>query len=150
RPAVFRGLLDREPDVAAIVSAFDAGITVEVCGEPGSGKTALLRHLAHHPRAASFTDGIVYLSARHHTRLDLLQRLFEAFCESDTIAKATDAEIRRGLQDAHALILLDDVSLSQDDMELILGAAPRCAFVVATRQRCLWSEVRELELAGLP
>jgi hypothetical protein len=150
RPRLIRGLVDRRTEIAAIVSALDAGIPVEIIGEPGIGKTALLRHLSHHPRAESFADGIVYLSARQSTRIDLQNRIFEAFYESDTICQPTDAEMRRGLQDKHALILLDEVSLPQKELEQILDTAPRCAFVVATRERRLWGEVRSVSLAGLP
>ena len=149
RPRPIRGLVDRRTEAAAALSAIDAGLPVEVNGEPGVGKTALLRHLAHHPRAGAFVDGIVYLSARHRTSLDLQQRIFEAFYESDTICKPTAAEIRRALQDKHALILLDDVGLPQNELEDVLDIAPRLAFVVATRDRCLWGEVRSITLAGL-
>ena len=150
RPRLIRGLVDRRMDLAAALSALDAGLLVEASGEPGIGKTAVLRHLAHHPRAASFVDGIVYLSARHQSSLDLQQLLFEAFYESDEFCKPTEAEIRRGLQDKQALILLDDVHLTQDELEQVLDIAPRAAFVVATRERRLWGEVRSLALKGLP
>jgi len=150
RPRLLRGLVDRRTEAAAALSALDAGLPVEISGPSGTGKTAILRHLAHHPRASSFTDGIVYLPARQGTSLDLLQRLFEAFYESDTICKPADAEIRRALQDTHALVLLDDVGLPQDEVEQVLDAAPRSAFVIATRDRCLWGEVRSIVLSGLP
>ena len=76
--------------------------------------------------------------------------IFEAFYESDEFCKPTEAEIRRGLQQKQALILLDDVHLTQAEMEQVLDIAPRSAFVVATRERCLWGEVRSLTLKGLP
>ena len=76
RPRSLRSLVDRRMETAAVLSALDAGLPVEVSGAPGVGKTALLRHVAHHPRTRSFVDGIVYLSARHQTCLDLLQRIF--------------------------------------------------------------------------
>ena len=150
RPRLIRGLVDRRMDLAAALSALDAGLLVEASGEPGIGKTAVLRLLAHDPRAASFVDGIVYLSARHQSSLDLQQLLFEAFYESDAFCKPTEGEIRRGLQDKQALILLDDVHLAQDELEQVLDIAPRAAFVVATRERRLWGEARSLALKGLP
>ena len=143
-----RGLLDRR-ELAAALSALDAGLPVEVTGEPGIGKTAFLRQLAHHPRAATFADGIVYLSARHLPSLDLLQQLFEAFYEWDEIRKMTEAEIRHGLEQKHALILLDDLHVTQDELERVCDAAPRAAFVIATRARCLWSEGHTITLQGL-
>ncbi len=150
RPRLPRGLVDRRTETASALSAIDAGLPVELSGEPGTGKTAILRHLAHHPRAGSFVDGIVYLSARNRTSLDLVQCLFEAFYESDTICKPTDAEIRHALQDMHALILVDDVNLPQRDLERVLDVAPRAAFAIAVRERSVWSEVRSIALAGLP
>lgn len=149
RPRLLRGLIDRRAETAAALSAFDAGLPVEVSGAPGIGKTALLRHLAHHPRAASFVDGIVYLSARHRTSLDLLQRIFESFCETDRACKPADAEIRRSLQDKHALVLLDDVALPQNELERVLDIAPHSAFVIAARERCLRGEARSIALTGL-
>lgn len=150
RPRLLRGLVDRRTELAAVLSALDAGMLVEVTGPPGIGKTALLRHLAHHDRASAFPDGVVYLSARDDSPIDLLQRIFDAFYESDTPAQPTIAEIRRGLQDKQALVLLDDVRLSQDGLDLALDCAPRCAFVVSTRERRLWGELRSLPLTELP
>src|SRR6516225_1909425 len=57
RPRLLRGLIDRRVELDAALSALDVGLPVEISGEPGVGKTAILRHLAHHPRAASFADG---------------------------------------------------------------------------------------------
>ena len=149
RPKSVRGLLDRR-EFAAALSSLDAGLPVEVTGEPGIGKTAFLRQLAHHPRAATFADGIVYLSARHLPSLDLLQLLFEAFYEWDEVRKMTEAEIRHGLEQKHALILLDDLQVTQDELERVCDVAPRAGFVIATRARCLWSEGHTITLKGLP
>ena len=149
RPRLIRRLLNRQIEVAAALSALDAGLPIELSGEPGIGKTAVLRHLAHHTRAASFVDGIAYVQARGQPFTDLLQLIFEAFYESDEISKPTNAEIRRGLGDKQALIILDDVDLTQHELEQVLDIAPQSAFVVATRARCLWDEVRSLTIKGL-
>jgi hypothetical protein len=149
QPSLIRGLVDRQAELAAAMSALDTGVPVEIIGPPGIGKTALLRHLAHHPRA-SLVDGTVYLSARHRLPMDLRQRIFDAFYASQTPCRPMDADIRRGLQDKHALILLDEVSLTQHELEEVFDIAPRCAFVVAARERCLWGEGRTIALAGLP
>jgi hypothetical protein len=95
-------------------------------------------------------DGIVYLPARHQSSADLQQQIFEAFYDSDEICKPTEAEIRRGLQEKRALILLDDVHLGLNELEQVLDIGPRSAFVVVTRERRLWGEVRSLTLTGLP
>ena len=149
-PRLIRGLFGRQAELAAVLSALDAGVPVEISGEPGIGKTAVLRYLAHHPRAASFVDGIVYLPARHRSSADLQQQIFEAFYDIDEICKPTETEIRRGLQEKRAFILLDDVHLGLNELEQVLDLAPRSAFVVVTRERRLWGEVRSLTLTGLP
>ena len=149
RPRLIRRLLDRRMELAAAFSALDASLPIELSGEPGIGKTAILRHLAHHARAASFVDGIAYVRARRQPFADLLQLIFEAFYERDTVSQPTDAEIRRGLRDTQALILLDDVQLTPHELEQVLDIAPQSAFAVATRERCLWGEVRSLALKGL-
>ncbi len=150
RPRSMSGLVDRQMDLDAALAALDAGLAVEVSGEPGIGKTAVLNHLAHHPRAGSFADGVVYLSARQQMPGDLRQMLFEAFHETDEFYKPTDDEIRRGLQETHALILLDDVHCAPDELEQVLDTAPRSVFVAATRERRLWGEARSFALKGLP
>ena len=149
RPRVIRGLVGRQAELATALAAIEAGFPIEVSGEAGIGKTAFLRHLAHHRHAASFDDGIVYLSARHQSCADLLQLLFEAFYESDGVLKPADARIRRDLRDKRALILLDDVRLAQEELDQLFEIAPGCAFVVATHKRCLWDEGRNLTLTGL-
>ncbi len=150
RPGLTRGLLDRRQELTDALSAVDAGLSIEVSGEPGVGKTAFLHQLAHHSGAAAFADGVVYISARHQSSADILQLIFEAFYESDQVRKPTEAEIRRGLEEKQALILLDDVQLQHDEMERVLDVAPRSALALATRERCLLGEVRSVVLPGLP
>ena len=150
RPRAIRGLIGRHVDLAKALFGLDAGLAVEVTGKPGIGKTAILRHLAHHPAATSFADGIVFQTARSQSAADLLHRLFDAFYDSDATVQPTEVEMRRALQDTHALILLDDVQLAHDDLEHLFDVAPRCAFVIATGDDRLVGEVRRLALAGLP
>ncbi len=150
RPRLIRGLLDRQGELTSALSALDAGLPIEVSGEPGIGKTALLRHLAHQPRAAAFVDGILYVPAQHQPASDIVQIIFEAFNESEASCLPTDAEIRRGLQEKQAFIILDDVHLPQNELERVIDIAPRSVVAVATRERCLWGEVRGLALKGLP
>ena len=149
-PRVIRRLFGRSTELVEIFRALDTGVPIELSGEPGIGKTAILRHLAHHPHTASFDDGVVYLSARHRSSADLLQLIFEAFYESDEIRKPTETETRRGLRGKRALILLDDVRLPPHELDQLLDIAPQSAFVVAARERCSVREVRSVALKGLP
>jgi LysM repeat protein len=150
RPRPLPGLVDRETEVGAATGALRSATPVAFHGQDGLGKTALLRHLAHHAATSSFPDGVVYLSARRQAVDDLLQSLFDAFYESDVPFKPTDAQVRHALQGKRALILLDDVSLARDEVETLLDAAPSCAFLLASAERCLWGEGRAMGLRGLP
>src|SRR6185436_14758912 len=149
RPGLTRGLLGHQQELSDALSAVDAGLSIEVSGERGVGKTAFLHQLAHHSGAAAFVDGVIYISARGQSSADILQLIFEAFYESDQVAKPTTAEIRRGLEDKQALILLDDVQLARNEMEQLFDVAPRSALALATRERCLLGEVRSVVLHGL-
>jgi hypothetical protein len=149
RPGLTRGLLGHQQELSDALSAVDAGLSIEVSGERGVGKTAFLYQLAHHSGAAAFVDGVIYISARGQSSADILQLIFEAFYESDQVSKPTTAEIRRGLEDKQALILLDDVQLARNEMEQLLDVAPRSALALATRERCLLGEVRSVVLHGL-
>jgi LysM repeat protein len=150
RPRPLLGLVDRETEVGAATGALRSATPVAFHGQDGLGKTALLRHLAHHAATSSFSDGVVYLSARRQSVDDLLQSLFDAFYESDVPFKPTGAQARHALQGKRALILLDDVCLARDEVETLLDAAPGCAFLLASAERCLWGEGRALGLHGLP
>ncbi len=150
RPRPFPGLLDREAEVSAASVALQSATPVEFHGQAGLGKTTLLRHLAHHPAATSFPDGVVYLSARHQPVADLLQFLFDAFYESDAPFKPTDTQVQHALQDKQSLILLDDIDLARDEVEALMDAAPGCTFLLASPERRLWGEGRAVALHGLP
>src|SRR5262249_766708 len=62
----------------------------------------------------------------------------------------TDAEIQHALQGKHALVLLDDVDLTRDEMIELINAVPGCAFVFASVERHLWGEGLARTLKGLP
>jgi hypothetical protein len=150
RPRPFPDLLDRDTEIKKATAALQSAQPVEFHAAAGLGKTALLRHLAHHPTAASLPDGVVYLSARHQPAADLLQSLYDAFYETSIPYKPTDAQLKHDLQNTRALILLDDVELPREDVEKVMDAAPACAFLLASPERRMWGEGQSVALDGLP
>jgi len=150
RPRPFPDLLDREAEVGTATTALRSASPVAFYGAAGLGKTALLRHLAHHRVTARFPDGVVYLSARGRSSDDLLQSLFDAFYECDVPFKPTQAQVRHALREKRAIILLDDVDLGRDEAEVLMDVAPHCGFVLASVTRCLWGEGSAVALRGLP
>jgi len=150
RPRPASGLLDREAEMRAAATALQSALPVDLHGQPGVGKTTLLRHLAHHPVAASFPDGVVYLSAQRQSVEDLLQSLFSAFYESDVPCKPTPDQFRQALRGKRALVVLDDVSLAHGEVRALLDTAPTCTFLLAAPERCLWGRGQAIGLRGLP
>lgn len=147
-PRPFPGLLGRQAELDRAREAGEAGLPVNVYGEPGIGKTALLRHLAHLPARAP--DGTVYLLAGDAPASDVLQSVFEALYESDRPIKATEAQLRHLLGDVRAAILLDDVDLGRGGLDAVAGVAPGSWFVAASRDRLMWGEGVTVRLGGLP
>jgi len=149
RPPDLPGFLDREEEVRAATAALQSAPPVAFHGPAGVGKTALLRHLAHHPSTAAFPDGVVYLSARQWALEDIVQFLFDAFYESDVPFKATDVQIRQYLQGKRALVMLDDADLAWHQVQTLMGAAPGCTFVVTSAERRPWRGGEAIEVRGL-
>ncbi|NET51196.1 MAG: hypothetical protein F6K09_21475, partial [Merismopedia sp. SIO2A8] len=72
-------LLNRQAEVKAAIATLHAGGTIEFSGEPGIGKTALLRALSHHPQLTlRFPGGMVYQRVYERPIDDVLQSIFEA------------------------------------------------------------------------
>ena len=115
---------------------------------PGGGKTSVLRRLSH-LAATTLEDGVVYLRAAGWPREDVERFLFDAFYESDAPYQPTPFELRRGLADRHALVVLDDVDQQRDEVGELLDSAPGCRFVLASEQPEPWGEARTLALGGL-
>lgn len=87
-------------------------------GAHGSGRSTLLRQLGNQPAAAAMPDGVLLLDGRFQVRHpdDLLQRLFERFFTSDTTVRVTPDTARAWLGQVTALLLLDSLPFSADEL----------------------------------
>lgn len=150
RPKPFRDLLDRVTETTDITNALESQESVECIGESGYGKTTLLRHLAHQAQLSTFAAGVVYFQVNQQSDADLLKSLFDAFYTCDFPIKPTETEIRSYLQSVNALILLDDVNISAEQIKTLINNAPNCTFIVVNKERSLFGETREVTLKGLP
>src|SRR5215211_277558 len=150
-PRPFSGLLDRREEVSSAVAVLEGASPVEFHGPPGVGKTALLHYLAHYKFAPVFSAGIIFFSAiRRRPVDDLLLDLFDAFYERDPTHIPTSVQMRHGLRNEHALVVLDDVDLEREEVEALMDAAPASVFLSASTERRLWSGGRTIALRGLP
>ena len=146
-PRPGRELLGREHVLERASEAIASGMPVEVVGPPGSGKTALLRHLAY--RGGAPEGGVVYCRAASQPLDDVLAFLFDAFYEADRPYLPTPAELRLRLQARGALILVDDLEADGAEGQALLDSAPACRFVFAATEPRLETTKRELALEGL-
>ena len=149
RPRPFPGLLGRKSEVATVTGAVDRSLPFEFYAEPGWGKSALLRHLASHLSPAAHAEGVVYERAADHSVPDLLQFIFDAFYRTSVPIKATEGQLRHYLQPVRALIVLDDLDLSREEVETLLFTVPNSVFVVTSIQRNLWGDGAAAALRGL-
>jgi hypothetical protein len=146
-------LLGRQREVAQVTQALQLASPVEVYGEVGLGKTALLRSLAYHTSFADlFTDGLVYRRIRCQPVTDVVQALFDDFWhyEGNVAVKPTDTEIRYALRGKQAVVLLDDVEWAREDIEELANYLPSLTFLLASPSRQLWEDAQAIALSGLP
>ena len=152
RPKDFPELLGRDEEVRTITSAFlaeggTASEPVEIFGPSGTGKTALVRNVAHHP-SAQFPDGVVYTASRQPAP-DLLRFLFQTFYETPEPLMPNDAELFDAMQRVEALVFLDDVGLDRKQLDTLKNIAPRCLFVLTSNAQLLFEGGPAFALRGL-
>ncbi|MCU0568667.1 MAG: hypothetical protein MUF49_18975 [Oculatellaceae cyanobacterium Prado106] len=150
-PRSFPLLIGRKEEIKIALGTLPYEHSIEFYGSAGVGKTALLRHLSHHPAIApAFTDGIIYHRLRYgETVTDLLQVLFDAFYESKTRFQATTLQIRQALASRKALVILDGLAFKREDIDQLLNELPDLTFLFATGDRCAWSHVKSVGVQGL-
>ncbi len=148
-PRAFAGLVGRQTEIDSAIAALQAKQTVEIYGQAGTGKSVLLRYLAHNPQiTTSHADGIVDLSAIGSVS-DRLQTLFSLFYLSCPNLKLSDGNVRQALRSPQVLILLDDDGLTATELQQLIAALPDSTFLIASRDRRFWGEGRSIELDGL-
>jgi Divergent InlB B-repeat domain len=148
-PPPFPDRVDREAEAAAVLDWGEPPRAVNLYGESGIGKSYVLAVAANEPGARALHDGVVSLFAKSLPLQDMLQACFEEFWDCEPPFKASDAEIRRALREREALVVVDSVELPPDEAQALVGAAPGCRFVLASREQTLW-DGKAVELAGLP
>ncbi|MBS1912783.1 MAG: ATP-binding protein [Bacteroidetes bacterium] len=150
RPKSFPDLLDRVAEREEALTSVARNMTVELCGAPGLGKTAMLRYISNVCTGDYCADGVVYIDGRGRPPADILQFVFDAFHEYEVPYKPTDAELARALGNKRALIVVDDLQTTDDDFRLLANKLSSAAFLVASEAGCLVQEVDNVDLHGLP
>jgi hypothetical protein len=144
RPVAF---VDRVDETERLVASLRAADAIEVVGPPGSGRSTLLRQVAHDPRLATLPSGVVHLSCGGEGAADTARSLFDVFYETSSPYQPSRGELRHRLAEVDAALLLDDVALSTDEATHLLDLVPRSGVVLVTDASVLASS---LPLGPLP
>ncbi|MGW0657514.1 hypothetical protein [Streptodolium elevatio] len=148
--------LGRQAEIEELRGLLARGTSVRVGGPAGIGRSTLLKYLASGD-AAGAPDGVIALSGHGRGLDDLLQQFHDA-CFSGEPYRPTRAAQAELLSGVAALVVVDDLDLSPDETEELLGIAPECAFLVASKPSAegIDAAVRaespffEITLGGLP
>jgi hypothetical protein len=148
RPSPFPvTLLDRDTERSVVEQASSSGLPVGFYSTEGFGKTFLLEYFSHQ---LNLPDGVVYIAANKMTLDRVQSELFTAFFECDQKYSPNQTEYRELFKEKRALILLDDISLPQNEVEILLGYFPRCVVIVTSAERYDLRRGEIYRVDGLP
>ena len=139
-------LLGRDDELRQLEDWIKAGERVQVYGERGTGKSAVLRNAA--VRRASDGADVLFLPAAGLAVEDVIQRLFQA-CYDVTSYRPDFGELKRLMNSIEALIVIDDFEGSTDDLAVLLRAIPSGGLILASTESVLSGRGRPLQLHGL-
>ncbi len=138
-------LFGRDAQCARIATWLDEQLPVQVHGESGIGRTALLRRVAA-DRAA--VRPVVFLNAAGLSHDDLVQEIFQAFYDVTEYRPPTD-RLRRLLGSVAAMLVIDDFGGTSAELTALLDLVPSCDVLIGSIQRTLLADGQALHLRGL-
>jgi hypothetical protein len=147
-PPQFPGLVGRATERRRIRDALGSGLCVEVHGSGGIGKTALLRAAANDVLPASTPDGVVAIPARLGLA-DTLGYVFDTCYVGTRRVVPRHEELITALADLRLLLVVDDTSLTRDDVEALREAVPRSLLLLAATEQRVFEGVESVGLGGL-
>ncbi|GAA0668774.1 hypothetical protein GCM10010193_20790 [Kitasatospora atroaurantiaca] len=144
-------LLDREADTAQLLGLLAEGRSIRLVGQAGSGRSALLAAVADAAGGLA-PDGVVRLSGHRRTAQDLLQDLFAATHRAPGF-RPDPHQLPELLAGVGAVVVIDDVEPSGQELEDLLATAPECAFLISVAPGSpllpLGSRLEDHPVAGL-
>ena len=143
-----RTIIGRDHELSRIRSLLEQGLSVEVAGPLGVGRTTVLSALSEHILAVSAPQGVVAVPAGLPVD-DVLQFVFDACFERSRRVKPTPEELRRYLRDVRILVILDDPELDRQQTERILAALPSAVFAMGVAEPMLLLGDSAITLNGL-
>ncbi|MFG3223533.1 ATP-binding protein [Kitasatospora sp. NPDC048194] len=122
-------LLDREADIAELLGLLAEGRSIRLVGQAGSGRSTLLSAVAE-AAADLAPGGVVQLCGHRRTAADLLQDLFAATHHAPGY-RPDPGQLAAHLAGISAVVVIDEAEPTGAELEELLAAAPRCAFLIS-------------------
>ncbi len=150
-----RSFIGRKPELEKLESWIAASEPILLHGMDGMGKTTLAKQAANGAAAASQPNGVVYLEGVDEAGQmlgfgDLVQRLFDALFESEPPLKVNLTTARTYLSNARALILLNSLTLTDDNLQKLLDLFPSAPILVAAETGSRLDAFQDLSLTPMP
>jgi hypothetical protein len=139
----------RDEQLDVVRRALRARRPVGLFGTCGYGKTTLLRYVAATAGTEAFAGGGVYLQAGPGGLRDLLHQLIGELYTADQPVKLTPDQCAEVLSQVHALVAVDDVTLTRGQVDYLQSVLPECSVLLSSQHPVLDQDDSH-QLAGLP
>jgi len=141
-------LVGRQAENEALETAIQASKKVSFYAANGMGKTALVSKLIYSLNEADPSRNIAYVNANGHHGDDLARDVYDLFFDRQNYIPNRQ-QIARQLQQAQALLFVDNLDVPGNDIPALINVAPRCSFVLISTECALPTQGEEVALSGL-
>ena len=140
----------RAREAADVFATIAAGRPAGIYAACGYGKTTLLRHVVAAAAERGLAPICIYLRADGNRVGDLLQNLVSRLYVFDRPVKLTQPECGQLLGQVSAVVAIDDLRVSADQLDYVLEVLSGCSLVIGSAQPVLGRRGSSRQLDGLP
>ena len=143
-------MLGRNREAADAFATIAVGRPAEFYAACGYGKTTLLRYVVAAAAQRGLAPSCIYLRADGDRVGDLLQDLVTRLYVFDRPVKLTQEECGQLLGQVSAIVAIDDLRVSDDQLGYLLEVLSGCSLVIGSAQPVLGRRGSSRQLDGLP
>src|SRR5207302_1119015 len=143
-------MLGRDREAADVFATIAAGRPAGIYAACGYGKTTLLRSVVAAAAERGLAPTCIYLRADGNRVGDLLQDLVTRLYVFDRPVKLTQQECGQLLGQVSAIVAIDDLRVSEDQVGYLLEVLSGCSLVIGSAQPVLGRRGGSRQLDGLP
>jgi hypothetical protein len=129
KPVLFLG---RDAEKSALLNALQSGRIVVLMADNGMGKTSLVSAVYDQLVAANPGRKVIYLNAEYKHGPELEFVVYDAFYNRPEGNVPDHTPMAAGLADDNALIIVDNLAVSGNDLGSLVDLAPKSSFVLIT------------------